>query len=234
MNDYGLANTIKVVVIVGLVTLDMVLAHYLSGQPEVRDWGVLLAALPMAAIGLLAIRRFFGNLAAILGLLALAGLLFELFGALREHVSWIYFLQHVTINLMLGIWFGRSLLRQREPLCTTFAHLLHPVMHEQLRRYTYRLTQIWTLFFFAMAATSILLFLFSPVAVWSTFANLLTLPLVALLFLIEYIVRIRVLPPEDHLGLTSAFRAYRRVISNRRQPATPLDTPLDTSKDLNP
>lgn len=225
-----LPNTIKVVVIACLLALDMGLAHYLSDQPKVQDWGVLFAALPMTVIALLGLKKLFGNLAAAVGLLLIAGLMFELIGTLREHVSWIYFLQHMTINLLLGIWFGRSLLRQREPLCTTFATLLHPVMHEQLRRYTYRLTQIWTLFFFAMATVSAGLFLLAPIHVWSLFANLLTLPLVALVFLIEYLIRIRVLPPEDHLGPTSAFRAYRHLITTGRpRPRSSTKSAEDTN-----
>jgi len=223
MSGNRLANTIKAVVIVGLLTLDMGLAHYLSDQPEAQGWGVLVAALPMSVIGLLVLRQWLGNLAAFLGLLLIAGVLFDLFDILRAHVDWIYLFQHLTVNLMLGFWFGRSLLRRREPLCTTFASQLHPVMHPQLRRYTHRLTQVWTAFFFSMAAVSLVLFLFAPIGAWSLFANLLTLPLVVLVFLVEYAVRIRVLPPEDHLGLTSAFRAYRRLIAGRQQPQPSTD-----------
>ena len=50
---------------------------------------------------------------------------------------------------------------------------------------------------------------FAPIAVWSVFANLLTWPLVGLMFLAEYLVRCRVLPPEDRGGIFAAIGAYR-------------------------
>ncbi|MBD3816745.1 MAG: hypothetical protein IE913_09895, partial [Halothiobacillus sp.] len=74
----------------------------------------------------------------------------------------------------------------------------------------------WTIFFFAMATTSILLYLFAPITIWSIFANSLTLPLLVLMFGAEYLVRRRILPPEDQLGPLSAFRAYRRSVLARR------------------
>lgn len=221
MNTAGRARTIKAVVIAGLLTLDMGMAHFLSRQPAVQAWGVLFAVLPLSVIALLLLRQWLGSLVALLGLLLIGGLVVELFATLRHHIDWIYFLQNITVNLALGLWFGRSLTAHRQPLCTTFATLLHPAIHPRLAHYTYRVTQVWTAFFFLMAATSTLLFVLAPVGVWSTFANLLTLPLVVLMFLVEYAVRKRVLPPEDHLGLTSAFRAYRTLMTRRSPPGAP-------------
>lgn len=217
MNTTGSANALKVIVIAGLLVLDLVLAHSLSCRESVHGWGVLLAATPLSVLGLLAIRQFFGNVVALIAVIALATAGTLLFGELKHHVEWIYFFQHVTINLLLGTWFGHTLLRQREPLCTTFASLMHPQMNPLLLKYTRWLTAVWTGFFFIMATTSALLFFFTPIGVWSTFANLLTLPLVIALFVIEYLVRLRVLPPEDHLDVTSAFRAYRRLITQKGQ-----------------
>jgi len=217
MNTTGSANALKAIVIAGLLVLDLVLAHTFSCRESVHGWSVLLAATPLTVLGLLAIRRFFGNVVALIALLAIAAVGTLLFGELKHHVEWIYFFQHVTINLLLGTWFGRTLLHQREPLCTTFATLMHPQMNPLLLQYTRWLTVVWTGFFLMMATTSTLLFLFAPISVWSTFANLLTLPLVITLFAVEYLVRLRVLPPEDHLGVTSAFRAYRRLITQSDQ-----------------
>jgi uncharacterized membrane protein len=58
-----------------------------------------------------------------------------------------------------------------------------------------------------MFALSALLFFFGPFEVWSVFTNLLTLPLIVLMFIIEYGVRVRVLPNEQHNALSSV-RAY--------------------------
>lgn len=211
------ARTIRWVVIAILLALDMGTAHYLSRQSRIQDWGVVLAILPVALITMDLVRRSLGNWVAGVGGLLLTAMLVELLPTLRHHISWVYFLQNLAINLLLGFWFGLSLLRQREPLCTSFARLLHPVMHSRLAHYTYYLTQVWTSFFFLMAVISSLLFILAPVGDWSIFANLLTLPLVVAMFVAEYAVRKRVLPPEDQVGLTSAFRSYRTFLAQRAQ-----------------
>ncbi len=217
MNKTGSANALKAIVIAGLLVLDLVLAHTLSCRESVQGWGVLVAATPLSLLGVFTIRRFLGNLAALFTLLVLITVGTLLFTELKQHVEWIYFFQNVTINLLLATWFGRTLLHHREPLCTSFANLLHSQMNPLLLRYTRWVTVAWTGFFLVMATTSMALFLLAPIGVWSTFANLLTLPLVIAMFGIEYLVRLRVLPPEDHLGITSAFRAYRHLITQKGQ-----------------
>lgn len=149
----------------------------------------------------------------------LAGTLFVAYAAVSHYlvginktgtwVHWLYLLQHVGINLVLGLMFGRSLTGGREPLVTTVASLVHEVMTPVLLRYTRQVTVAWTIFFFAMAVVSILLFLLAPIGVWSVFANILTLPLVALMFIAENEVRKRILPAEDQIGILGALRAFR-------------------------
>ena len=117
--------------------------------------------------------------------------------------------QHVGVNAALGILFGRSLFAGRRPLVTVFASLLHEQMTPALLGYTRRVTVAWALFFLAMVILSLLLFFFAPIETWSIFANILTLPLVALMFVVEYLVRQRVLPARRQVGILAAARAYR-------------------------
>lgn len=126
--------------------------------------------------------------------------------------GWINLGQHVGFNLILGAVFGRTLIGRRDPLVTGLARLLHERMTPALLRYTRQVTVAWTLFFLGSAALSVLLFLLAPIETWSVFANILMLPLVALMFVAENEVRKRVLPPEDQVGILAAvhaFRAYR-------------------------
>jgi len=124
-------------------------------------------------------------------------------------VGWLYLAQHVGINIVLGLLFGRSLGGHRQPLVTAIARLVHEVMTPALLSYTRRVTVAWTVFFFLMAGVSILLFVFAPIRVWSVFANILTLPLVAVMFITENEVRKRVLPAEDQIGILGTWRAFR-------------------------
>ncbi|HZV53908.1 MAG TPA: hypothetical protein VFF82_03125 [Rhodocyclaceae bacterium] len=121
----------------------------------------------------------------------------------------LYLIQHVGMNVVLGVLFGRSLLGTRTPLVTVFASRVQKVMTPELLAYTRQVTLAWTLFFVAMATLSILLYLLTPIEVWSTFANILTLPLVAAMFVVENEVRKRVLPPDDQVGILAAVRAFR-------------------------
>jgi len=110
---------------------------------------------------------------------------------------------------MLGLIFGRSLVRQRKPLCTVIARLVHEEMTPELLRYTRQVTLAWALFFLVSAVLSILLFVLAPIEAWSVFANILTLPLVVVMFVVENEVRKRVLPPRDQVGLRATVCALR-------------------------
>jgi uncharacterized membrane protein len=101
------------------------------------------------------------------------------------------------------------LIAGRQPLCTRFAQAVHVLVTPQHEIYTRQVTIAWTLFFVAMALVSTLLFFLAPLATWSVFANFLTLPLVALMFIAEYWVRRWVLPEMRHTHILDAVRAFR-------------------------
>ena len=67
-----------------------------------------------------------------------------------------------------------------------------------------------------MALASTGLFFLAPLATWSVFANLLTLPLVALMFIGEYWVRWWVLPEMRHMHIFDAVRAFRNTPARPR------------------
>jgi uncharacterized membrane protein len=60
-----------------------------------------------------------------------------------------------------------------------------------------------------MAATSLVLFLAGDFARWSLLANILTPILTAAFFVGEYLVRYRLHPEFERVGLREAVRAYR-------------------------
>lgn len=127
------------------------------------------------------------------------------------------YFQHLAIMTAGALSFGHTLFGGRTPLCTVFASYSNPVMTNELSRYTRQITLAWTLFFVAMALMSTLLF-FGPLprAAWSAFDNLLTLPLVGLMFAAEYAVRRRVLPQMSHDGIASAFHAYQAYRNGKK------------------
>jgi uncharacterized membrane protein len=110
----------------------------------------------------------------------------------------------------LGAWFGTSLRPGRDALVTRFARVSESSLSAEGIAYTRRVTLAWTLFFAAVAATSVALFFFAPLELWSAFANLLTLPLVGAMFVAEYAVRTRACPELARGGLArSVLRSVR-------------------------
>jgi uncharacterized membrane protein len=152
-----------------------------------------------------------------LGMLALLGVaLWAGWPALERHFGLVYWLQHVGMQLILFMTFGRTLIAGRQPLCTRFAEAVHPPLTPQHEIYARQVTVAWTLFFAAMALSSTLLFFLAPLATWSVFANFLTLPLVMLMFIAEYRVRRWVLPDTRHTHILDAVRAFRNTPARPR------------------
>ena len=187
------------------------LAHYTNESAHSGSLGALVAIAPVVLIALVLAWRSPRRLT-MLGVLALLGIaLWAGWSALENHFGLVYWLQHVGMQLILFMTFGRTLIAGRQPLCTRFARAVHAVVTPQHEIYARQVTIAWTLFFVAMALASTLLFFLAPLATWSVFANFLTLPLVALMFVGEYWVRRWALPEMRHMHILDAVRAFRNT-----------------------
>ena len=144
-------------------------------------------------------------------LMVLCVALINQWSVLEQHFGLVYWLQDVGLQLILMMTFGRTLFAGRQPLCTRFAEALHPPLTRQHENYARKVTVAWTLFFAAMALISTLLFFLAPLRIWSIFANFLTLPLIALMFIAEYRVRRWALPDVRNTHILDAVRAYRNL-----------------------
>jgi uncharacterized membrane protein len=142
--------------------------------------------------------------------LALVATVSHYWPSIQRHPDWIYFGQHLAVSCLLMLSMGLTLRPGQQPLCSRLATRVRGPLTPQVAAYTRRVTAAWTLFFGLMALTSALLFWLAPIAAWSVFANLLTGPLVLLMFLGEYAARFWVLPPEQRSGPLEAIRAYWR------------------------
>ena len=114
------------------------------------------------------------------------------------------------------LWlFGRSLKAERKPLITLLATHVHGELPADIARYTREVTWAWCIFFAAMSLTSIVLFVFEPLPVWSVFNNLLNLPLVGAMYLGEYAWRRHRFPHFPHASIATVVRAFRNFDFNR-------------------
>lgn len=203
----------------GIATLVIgypVLAHYTNQATDSPGLGTLVSIAPVVLLALVFAWRSPQPLI-MMSVIALGCVALWLgWSQLEQHYGLVYWLQHMGMQLILLMSFGRTLIGGRQPLCTRFAEAVHAPLSPQHERYAGQVTVAWTLFFAAMALTSSLLFFFAPLATWSVFANFLTFPLVGLMFVAEYWVRKWLLPEMRHAHFMDALRAFRKVSARPR------------------
>jgi uncharacterized membrane protein len=187
-------------------------SHLLTIEKHPSLLMLALGVTPLTVMGLLAAWHARMRWLALTVLTALALTVLLHLEELRNHVNWLYFMQHVGAMLLLAITFGGTLGRgDANALCSRVTCLMLPAgaADPAYMRYTWKVTLAWTAYFIASALVSIGLFFFGPLAVWSYFANLLTPIFVGLMFVIEYLVRVRELPDRAHFSIAQTIQAYR-------------------------
>lgn len=189
------------------------LAHYTNASTQSGSLGAVVAITPVVLLALMFAWRTPQRsvMVAIIALLGMA--LWAGWPLLENHYGFVYWLQHIGMQLLLLMTFGRTLRAGQLPLCTRFAEAVHAPLSLRHQIYARKVTIAWSLFFAGMAFTSTLLFFLASLSVWSFFANFLTLPLVGLMFIAEYWVRQWALPEMRHARFMDAVRAFKNVSS---------------------
>lgn len=118
-------------------------------------------------------------------------------------------ISHAVFFAMLGVGLAVSLRPGRVDPVTSLARQLDPHWRPDMETYTRTVAMGWTLFFFAQCAISGILLLTAPREIWSFFVLVLDLPLVALMFVAEYVARRLRFPDHPHLGPLEVVRALR-------------------------
>lgn len=205
----------KAALFVAAVVSYQVLIYFLIvDQPE-GGLGEWLMAAPLMVVGFCVLARTpRGRIAlAVLCAFGLAG--FALWHAAGASASVLYPVPYVCVYLFLLWFFARTLRPGRVALITRLATHVHGELPPEISRYTRRVTAAWCVFFGAMALTSVLLFAFEPLAVWSVFNNLLNLPLVVAMYLCEYAWRLWRYPNFSHASIATVVRAARNLDFDR-------------------
>ena len=183
------------------------LSHYCNSTGQ-HVLGALLALMPLSLLGLILAWRWTPPALAVLLTAGLAGLIYTLWPLMERNFSLFYLVQESSIYCLLGLTFGRSLLPGQVALCTQFADKIHGPLGPREVRYTRRVTLAWALFFFSVATVSVALYVLAPLRVWSIYINFCVLPLVAAMFVTEYLIRRRVVPQGTRAGLLTSVRVY--------------------------
>jgi uncharacterized membrane protein len=123
--------------------------------------------------------------------------------------QWLYLLQHAGIHLALALWFGLTLRPGHQPLISALAERVHGHLIPTMAVYTRQVTQAWVLYFASIATASLGLFFGADFEVWSLLANVITPVLSLSMFAGEYLLRYRLHPEFERVGLLESIKAYR-------------------------
>jgi uncharacterized membrane protein len=206
-------------VVSGLLVLTFIgyqfLVH-LTFQQGQNDWvRFALMLLPMAGLACWAFTRSTHRPFWFVVLLGASGALY--LAEQYEHLGLVaaYGIPHAVIYLALLGVFGRTLLAGREALITRLARRVHGVLPPEMERYTRRLTFVWCLFFAGQVAISALLYKFASLDTWSLFINLLNLPLLALMFAVDYVYRVIRFRQYPQASILKVIQVFTKDSSSR-------------------
>lgn len=195
-------------VLVGVFVVSYALLAHYTNVAGTQTLGTIVALAPLviAAVSLTwQLRRYW--IVPVLFVTAAAALALG-WERLEKHYSLIYWLEHVGTQLFLCHIFGRTLLEGREPMVSYFARMIHGTLTPALQAYTRAVTKAWVIFFGCMAMGSTLLYLLGSIEIWSIFVNFVTAPMMAMMFLVEYLVRRRLHPKMEHAPILEGVKAY--------------------------
>lgn len=186
-----------------------VLVHHVNASGQASTLGAVLALMPIFLL-IITVAVKATSRAAGIGLLLISGIASWLaWPLIKQHTGFVFWMQDIGLMLVLLVSFGWTLQKNRKSLCVHFAEIINggalPAEHQ---RYAHKVTVAWVVFFAMMMIASTLLFFMAPLATWSIFVNFLTLPLVALMFVVEFMVRRRVLNDLPTGHILDAVRAY--------------------------
>ena len=199
----------QVSLVVVLIAGYALISHLVSIAPPPAGFGtVLFAVLPLLAV-IMAIGWHAHRWLALAVCAVVAIALWHQADQIGRHVPMVYLLQNVSTNAALMVIFGASLRHGHVPLVSRFAAMVRgSPLAPAIERYTRRVTLAWTLFFATMIVASVGLHVTTPVEVWSVFANLLMLPLIGMMFVVEYAIRRRVLRDFPHSPISASIRLW--------------------------
>lgn len=197
------------ILLAALVVLGYPLAmHLLLTSGQWPGSTLLMALLPFAVLPLtllMAGRIAWGLLSGVVLITASAAG----WNAMLHNPSWIYLLQNLTMECLIGWGFGHTLRPGHEPLISQFARRVHGTAYSPaMAIYTRKATWAWTLYFVAVGLISLSLFVAAPLTVWSWFVNFLTFILLGLMFVLEYAARRYFLRAEPQVPFLKSIALY--------------------------
>jgi uncharacterized membrane protein len=184
------------------------LVHSAVVGGQIESIRIALAFLPLLALACWVATRARNKLAWSFILLAAGMAIYVLEHQERWGLAAAYGIPHAAIYLSLLWLFGQTLWHGKEPLVTRLARRVHGTLPSELAAYTRRVTVAWCVFFASQMVISALLFKFTSLDIWSLFINFLNFPLLALMFIGEYVYRVIRHREFPHASIFDGIRAF--------------------------
>ena len=207
---------IKVITAAAVVAYPFALHFFVVKNPS-GPFGVALALLPIFSYVFWLMTKT-NHPARTIAMLAIGALLLSVaWSAKLIDYSAAYYFEHILFNSLLLVLFGSSLLPGREPLISNLARRVHGSLPNEIAAYTVTVTWVWAIYFAATIIISASLYYFAPLKVWSFFANVLGIPLAILLFVGEYIYRVKTIPNFPHVSIFKGMQAMAQHTDKKSQ-----------------
>ena len=132
----------------------------------------------------------------------------------RDSFATIPGIPHALAYSSLLFCFAWSLTPGREAILTRAAAYVRGPLPPDLYRYTRRVTAAWCVFFACQLVISAALFIWAPLEVWSFFINVLNLPLVLTMFVVEYVNRVIRFPTYRHDSISEMMQGFAKAGTN--------------------
>jgi uncharacterized membrane protein len=197
-----------------------ILLHSFILKDDVGAWGLLLVFAPLLLALSWIVFRLIAKIWWPFGILLLAALIYYIVTGEHGRVGLLAVngLSHATLNLFLLWLFGRTLLHGREPLISQISRHINGELKPEIALYTRQVTIAWCVFFALQVVTSLLLYVFSSVAAWSFFINVLNVPFLVAMFLGEYAYRILRHPDHHRTPILKAIEVYTKDFAVPKKP----------------
>jgi len=173
----------------------------------------ILLWLPLVVLAAWIMVRSGNKLLWLAALLAVAAFVYVMEHEARLGLPVVSGISHAAVYLFLFWYFGRTLVRGREPLISRFARRIHGVLDPETSLFTRNATLAWCVFFAVQLMASALLFAFASIGAWSLFINVLNLPLVALMFVGQFVYRKVGYPGSPGASVWQAVQAFTQDTS---------------------
>lgn len=206
-----------------LLWLTLVAGYFLASLTGQRALAVDLVSLMLGALCWVAGQRVIGVLLS-LGLIGA-----EVYGV--DAVLLLAYLPPLAAFSFMAWFFGKTLQPGIEPLITRVARQEHPDLPVPLLRYTRALTRLWFACFLTLLALALVLAPLLALATWSRWVQALGYLLPCVLFLGEYVYRLRRFATMRHASIPVVIANSVRVIRQAAiSSAAPVGAPNRASE----